>query len=217
MSETAEEEPTLCSYFETHKPTSFTDYTPPHFLPTSTPPHHPQGHRRYIAIYEYYDGGCPSLIYLEYDGNQEAIQSLQYIASHNNDESYDVSLLTLGCPRLIPETVVDELLEVQGEELGRLLRENLPVPKVAENWADGAPGGWGDGGDPYGCAMWVEQLVQRRLDGQIAVLPLQPPEGCPDEYSNYAVHLFSYGQQLQDYIRPWSSPEMQASEPELDR
>ncbi|KAG6555100.1 hypothetical protein Mapa_003135 [Marchantia paleacea] len=168
----------------TQRDLRFVDFIAPNFQRSGSP-HNEPGGRRYIVIFDCYDGGSPNLTYLEYDGNEQALARLNWIALNNSDEDYDVKVLNLDSP--LPEAVVDDLMVLTDEELRTALTAHVSPPK-ADGWVD--------------CEKWhVLELLHSKLNGQVAMLPQHPPVSFPPEWENYACHLFSFF--LKDYTRPW--------------
>lgn len=178
------EEIQLESVVSTQRELRYVDFIAPDFT-RSGRSHNEPGRRRYVVIFDYFDGGSPNLTYLEYDGNERALGRLNWIALNNSDEDYEVKLLNFDSP--LPEAVVQDLMVLTDEELRTALTAHVSPPK-ADGWVD--------------CDQWhVLELLHSKLDGQVAILPADPPDNFPPEWQNYACHLFSFF--LKDYTRPW--------------
>jgi hypothetical protein len=138
-------------------------------VPPTSPP--------FVAVFNYYDGGAPALLYLHLTGNEEAVQRLSEIASDNNDEEFTVRVFH---SQPLPADAVNEMRQAQGqaEQLRELLQRWLPEGPAGAGWVDSE--------------QWsVEEVVQQVLPGRLELLPRDRPASI--EFDNYAVQVMMIG------------------------
>jgi hypothetical protein len=128
-----------------------------------------------VVLFSCFDGGAPSLYYLQLRGNEEAIYGLRAIAATHGQTEFVVKLFS---PAITQQTA-DALIATDPED-DDALRAALTAA-----FPDGPEGdGWSDRD------MWtVKEIIHEPLPGAVDLLPLEPPRGM--SANDYVTQVFS--------------------------